>query len=386
MQAQQLQNQTSLQGIQSQLYQAQVAKLNAEQEAERRRQEALGRVGQYFNQPQPQVGVSDKSAQAIGAPWAAASTLPQPQGPGQIPPQELLNLYSAGVDVGPLMNINKSMQPETEQVDAGNEILIRDKRTGQVMQRVPKQGAPSALPFWLQRGPGGQSTIDQVAFGGAKDLKKAGATTVTQTVGGKEVDKKFAADHVAFATGGYADLVKQVGQLQEVSKALETEEGLTGPVVGNIPRGVRNVSNPRSVAVMEAVEEVVQRNLRLVLGAQFTEKEGERLISRAYNPVLPQAENKKRVDRLIKQIQSAAEAKLDASRYFMANGTLEGWKGKTWTMKDFNPEADVAPKKAPAQTRQPPQDAIRRLKMNPKERAQFDEVFGEGAAARVLGK
>jgi hypothetical protein len=81
------------------------------------------------------------------------------------------------------------------------------------------------------------------------------------------------------------------------------------------------------------------------LGAQFTEKEGERLISRAYNPVLSQPENKKRVDRLIKQIQSAAEAKLEASRYFMAKGTLEGWKGKLWKMEDFNPESDVgAPK------------------------------------------
>jgi hypothetical protein len=35
---------------------------------------------------------------------------------------------------------------------------------------------------------------------------------------------------------------------------------------------------------------------------------------------------------------------------------------------------------------QPPLDAIRRLKMNPKEAAQFDEIFGPGAAARVLGK
>jgi hypothetical protein len=34
----------------------------------------------------------------------------------------------------------------------------------------------------------------------------------------------------------------------------------------------------------------------------------------------------------------------------------------------------------------PPQDAIRRLRMNPKEAAQFDAVFGDGAAARALGR
>jgi hypothetical protein len=29
---------------------------------------------------------------------------------------------------------------------------------------------------------------------------------------------------------------------------------------------------------------------------------------------------------------------------------------------------------------------VRRLKMNPKESSLFDEMFGEGAAARVLGR
>jgi hypothetical protein len=161
---------------------------------------------------------------------------------------------------------------------------------------------------------------------------------VQVNTGSKETDKIFAGEHVAFATGGYADVVKQLDQLQGVITALENEENITGPVVGNVPRGARAVTHPRSVAVQEELEEVAQRNLRLILGAQFTEKEGERLISRAYNPALPQEENTKRVKRLFTQIKEAADAKLEASRYFMANGTLQGWKGKTWTMKDFDPE------------------------------------------------
>jgi hypothetical protein len=178
------------------------------------------------------------------------------------------------------------------------------------------------------------------------ELNKArsGATNVNVSTGVKKVDENFARDFVDFATGGYADTVKQLDQLREVSGSLNNESGLTGPVVGNIPRGIRNVTNPQSVATQEAVEEVVQRNLRLILGAQFTEKEGERLISRAYNPALSQGENKKRVDRLIQQIESAAQSKLDASRYFMSNGTLEGWKGKVWRMEDFDPEGKLAPK------------------------------------------
>lgn len=55
----------------------------------------------------------------------------------------------------------------------------------------------------------------------------------------------------------------------------------------------------------------------------------------------------------------------------------------------YNPIIDLpgqggAP--APAAAKQPPQAAINRLKMNPREAAQFDAIFGEGAAAKVLGK
>ena len=95
-----------------------------------------------------------------------------------------------------------------------------------------------------------------------------------------------------------------------------------------------------SVAVVgaapEAVEEVVQRNLRIVLGAQFTQKEGERLIARAFNPRLEEPENAKRVRRLITQIRTAAQQKQAASDYFEANGTLVGFKGKRPSLSDFD--------------------------------------------------
>ena len=235
----------------------------------------------------------------------------------------------------------KQAYPEAKVVAPGASLVAPNKPDSPLFTAPDKQATPASIrEYEYAKGQGYKGTFQDFAL----EQKKAGATQVTQTVGAKEADKKFAEDYVAFATGGFADTQKQINQLKEVSAALATKEGLTGPVVGNIPRSVRNVSNPESVATTEAVEEVVQRNLRLILGAQFTEKEGERLISRAYNPALPQAENKKRVDRLIAQIQSAAEAKLDASRYFMTHGTLDGWRGKLWKMEDFNPEKD-----APAQ-------------------------------------
>lgn len=165
---------------------------------------------------------------------------------------------------------------------------------------------------------------------------------VNNTPGSEAVDKKFADEYVAWKTaGGFADVGKQLSQLRSVGKALKTQDNLTGPVVGNTPDFISNFVNPQAVATRESVEEVVQRSLRAVLGSQFTEKEGERLIERAYNPRQPESENRLRVARLRLQLTQAAKAKENASRYFEKNGTLRGWSGRLWSFSDFDPERNA---------------------------------------------
>jgi len=154
------------------------------------------------------------------------------------------------------------------------------------------------------------------------------------SVGQETIDREFAKDIVSFNP---ADINKGLTQLQEASARLggtaKDEDGkviepenLTGAMIGLMPDAFNDIVNPQASEVKEAVEEVVQRNLRLVLGAQFTEKEGQRLISRAYNPRLDETENKKRVDRLIKSIEGAMQQKQDQARYFNEKGTLKGYQ------------------------------------------------------------
>jgi hypothetical protein len=155
----------------------------------------------------------------------------------------------------------------------------------------------------------------------------------------RAVDDAFSKEYVSWTTGGGADVAKQLGQLNDVAKELGNKgSNLTGPVIGRTPDAVLSVTNPKSIAMRERVEEVVQRSLRAILGAQFTEKEGERLIARAYNPTLGEAENKVRVERLFTQLNQAFESKQNAIQYFQQNGTLKGWKGKMFSMSDFDPE------------------------------------------------
>jgi hypothetical protein len=153
--------------------------------------------------------------------------------------------------------------------------------------------------------------------------------------------------------GGIADASKQITQLAEVKRRLETVQGLTGPLIGLIPEAARPFVVPEAAAAQDAVEEVVQRNLRLILGPQFTAEEGKRLIARAYNPALDQKENAKRLGRLLESMQSALTQKLAAYQYYEENRTLRGYKGASkFSVDDIikAAELDAAPKRTPSIT------------------------------------
>ena len=155
------------------------------------------------------------------------------------------------------------------------------------------------------------------------------------TPGQKKLDESAAADIYQWQSGGGQDMVAQIAQLKPVIEDLEAGKSITGVGVAIQPDILLAMTNPEALQSRETVEEVVQRNLRAVLGAQFTAAEGERLISRAFNPKLPPEENAKRVRRLFLQMSSAAEQKQAMVDYFNDNGTLRGFRGKMPTIQDF---------------------------------------------------
>lgn len=185
------------------------------------------------------------------------------------------------------------------------------------------------------------------AINKATQFPPAASTVVNVGQGGvapKKIDEKFADQFIDWTVGGgFSDVQKSLTQLEGAISILETapEGSITGKAVGLTPPDVLKLSNPQAVATKEAVEEIVQRNLRLILGAQFTEKEGERLIARAYNPALSQTENVRRGRLLQQQIFEAARAKQDAVEFYNENGTIFGWKGKLFNnTNDFLSEYD----------------------------------------------
>lgn len=261
-------------------------------------------------------------------------------GQSSVSPQMVAEGQQIGIQPDVLKSLAESPNWGRTQLAFQNGVGV-DPYTGQPKAVVPNVNQP----FLPQIGPDGrivaQTNAPYQAFKMADS--RAGAPTISNyvmpsTPGQEAADKKFAGDFIDFVTGGYADVQKQLDQLREASAALGSGRAISGPIIGNVPDAVLAATNPQAVATKEAIQEVAQRNLRLILGAQFTEKEGERLIARVFNPRLSEAENKKRVDRLIRQIETAAQAKLDAAEYFQQHGSLTGWKGRLPRLSDFEPD------------------------------------------------
>jgi hypothetical protein len=149
-----------------------------------------------------------------------------------------------------------------------------------------------------------------------------------------KVEEKSAQDLVDFTVGGgFSDVQKGLTQLENAKQMLQQQpEGkITGKKVGiQDDTGILKYTNPVAQDTKEQVQEIAQRNLRLILGPQFTAKEGEALINRVYNPALPQSVNVKRLELLQEQMSSAAKTKQEAVEYYNTNGTLKGFTGKIY--------------------------------------------------------
>ena len=173
-----------------------------------------------------------------------------------------------------------------------------------------------------------------------------------------KVEEKSAQDLVDFTIGGgFSDVQKGLSQLEIAKQTLQQQpEGrITGKLVGaQDDTGLLKYTNPAAQDTKEQVQEIAQRNLRLILGPQFTAKEGEALINRVYNPALPQSVNVKRLELLQEQMTSAAKTKQEAVDYYNANGTLKGFKGKLYNnasdfLNEYNSKLKGADKTGPTQ-------------------------------------
>jgi len=237
--------------------------------------------------------------------------------------------------------------PITEMGPGGNPVQVVYGANGS--RRVVPGAAPFNKPtsgiqeYEYAKGQGYIGTLEQ--FQNAKAKSGASSTHFVtppgQTVGRETVDKKYAEDYLQWTQGGGADAIGNLAQVGTVLQQLEQGRELTGPMIGIQPDFILALTNPNAADAKQRVEEVVQRNLRVVLGPAFTAKEGESLIARAYNPTLRPQQNAARLRRLYQQMQIASNSRQEMALYFEDKGTLTGYKGPRVNINQFYAALEV---------------------------------------------
>jgi len=146
-------------------------------------------------------------------------------------------------------------------------------------------------------------------------------------------DRLASTDAMNWETRDKAMYVKRYDQLDEVMNALQysidnpNSPRLVGFAQGTIQSidALRSLQ-PEAADAFDNVRSVVFEGLKETLGGQFAEREGERLVSAAYNPYLPPEMNIKRLKRLLNEMQMIASSRDSRARHIRNNDfSISGW-------------------------------------------------------------
>ncbi len=169
--------------------------------------------------------------------------------------------------------------------------------------------------------------------GEVKPVMSGGGTNIYNTSGQggwKKVNETFGTEVTNWnLNGGYTKQLENLSKIDDVIGTLK-DQNVTGKFTGLVPRVIRAFINPDSVAIEDDIRSIIFQSLRETLGAQFTQKEGERLVEASFNILLSEETNIKRLERLKSTILKMAEAKEKAAKYFIANdGDMTGYEFQT---------------------------------------------------------
>lgn len=140
----------------------------------------------------------------------------------------------------------------------------------------------------------------------------------------KVVDREFAKDYNKWVTGGKADYEVNSKIFKDAIKDLEKGAVDTGPVEGILARTPMIRTDAR--AMEDRVRKAINSMLRATLGAQFTEKEGERIFAQTFDPFKSSEDNIRAMKLELDKIEKRKDSIEDLSKYFGNKKTLSGYK------------------------------------------------------------
>tara|TARA_Y100000114_G_C11760862_1_gene329607 strand:+ start:426 stop:1682 length:1257 start_codon:yes stop_codon:yes gene_type:complete len=112
------------------------------------------------------------------------------------------------------------------------------------------------------------------------------------------------------------DLLNQGAEYDSEGNFLKDDEKLTGNFVSFLPDTLRNIFDKEGFALQQAVESVIQMDLKQTLGAQFTEKEGRMFLDRGFNPKMSDRFNVEKLKTLLGQLEGTMDEYDQLHNYF----------------------------------------------------------------------
>lgn len=189
-----------------------------------------------------------------------------------------------------------------------------------VLPGIQPQPAPTILPNLGAKAPS--------IFGAAPaintQIKPAGSDG---GAGEKAMDEAFGRYYAQQVQGGGATSSQNVADLSGVAADLTSGKIKTGGVAGTfLPESAQRVAAKDISDARQRIQTVVFPTLRQIMGAQFTENEGQRVINATFDSSQPPEINAARALRLQQILQKQLELRKQAIQYWEKHGTLTGYR------------------------------------------------------------
>lgn len=147
--------------------------------------------------------------------------------------------------------------------------------------------------------------------------------TLKSNDGQKVVDKEFAKDYNDWTSGGAKSARSEIAKLKNVVSNLKDGIVTTGGLTGMFPD---RMTSDNLLQARSDVQSTVMNSLKSIMGASFTEKEGERVIKNTWNEADTTANNLARLQRLVDDLENQANDKDSKAAFFKnTKGTLSGY-------------------------------------------------------------
>ena len=142
-------------------------------------------------------------------------------------------------------------------------------------------------------------------------MTKQPANVVNVNQGTGQLNKKII-EAIATDIPRLPDVKLDIEDLKLQRDRLKEDSTLTGGVRGAISvlGDYQSLVDPKAADVKERIQSVVQKSIRSLMGAQFTEREGQGILKRAFNPLLKTEQNIERINLLITKLQAGYDQKV----------------------------------------------------------------------------